>query len=159
MVVAQSFAKNFGLYGERIGASHIVCSEPGQVEIVTNHMKNLIRPMYSNPPMHGSRIVAALLGDPALEKEWRAEVKAVAERILFCRSELHKALVAKKAKGNWDHVLSQIGMFTFTGLTKEQCIRLKEEYHIYLLENGRISMCGLNTSNIEYVAQSIVDVL
>jgi len=118
-MVAQSFAKNFGLYGERIGALHIVVSNKDVATRVMSQLKLVIRAMYSNPPLHGARLVAKILGNPKNRAEWEAELKAVAGRITSMRKLLRDELVSLGVKGNWDHITNQIGMFSYTGLSKK----------------------------------------
>jgi aspartate aminotransferase len=111
--------------------------------------------MYSNPPIHGARIVAAVLSDPALEAEWRAECKTMADRIISMRNALREAIVAAGSTKDWSHVTSQIGMFCYSGLTADQVERLRAEYHIYITKDGRISMAGITSANVGYVAKAI----
>jgi len=156
--LAQSFAKNFGLYGERVGVLSMVCSDKEEAARVLSQFKIVVRAMYSNPPIHGARIVAAVLGDPALEAQWRTECKTMADRIIAMRSALQEAIIAAGSTKDWAHVTSQIGMFCYSGLNKEQVERLMNEYHIYITKDGRISMAGITTSNVKYVADAIHDV-
>ena len=120
MVVCQSYAKNFGLYGERAGTMNVVCSSPGAAEAVLSRIKLVVRPMYSNPPKHGARIVATVLGDPDLYAEWQSEIKMMSGRIGDMRTALRSALEELKVPGDWSHITKQIGMFTFTGLSREK---------------------------------------
>lgn len=154
---AQSFAKNTGLYGERIGAIHVVCADAATAEKVFGNLKLDVRGIYSNPPLHGARIVARILRDPANFEAWKTELKAVAGRIQDMRKLLFDELVKLKTPGNWEHILHQIGMFSYTGLSEAQCRHLTETYHIYLLANGRISMAGVNIGNVKYLASAIYD--
>lgn len=153
--VCQSYAKNMGLYGERIGALHIKGKDAVQVEAMRSHVDMIVRGMYSNPPIHGAYIVSTVLSTPTLYQLWLQEVEGMAKRIHQMRQLLYDGLVKRNTPGDWQHILDQIGMFTFTGLNKEQVKRMKDEYHIYMLENGRISMPGLNVHNVDYVAQAI----
>lgn len=161
--VAQSYSKNFGLYGERIGAFTAVCANESIAARALSQMKLDVRAMYSNPPLHGARIVATVAGDAALYKEWIAELKGMANRIIAMRKELFNALKSRGTPlpngqpGEWNHIVNQIGMFSFTGLTVEQCEKMIGKYHIYMLTNGRISMAGLNKGNVQYVADAIHD--
>jgi len=150
--LAQSFAKNFGLYGERVGVLSMVCGDSEEASRVLSQLKILVRAMYSNPPIHGARVVAEVLGDPALEAEWRSECKMMADRIINMRKALQEGLVAAGSTRDWGHVTSQIGMFCYTGLSPEHVKQLKEEYHIYITADGRISMAGITSANVEYVA-------
>lgn len=156
--MCQSFAKNLGLYGERIGCVHIVCNSAERANIVTSQMKLVIRPMYSNPPKHGALLVTKVLGNPERFAQWRAELKAMADRILEVRAMLRKGLEDKGTAGPWNHITDQIGMFSFTGLTPAECERLISKHHIYLLKSGRISLAGLNKSNVQYMVDSIDEV-
>ena len=156
-IVAQSFAKNIGLYGERIGAFHVVCPDTETAKKVFSSVQIDIRAMYSNPPSYGARIVGRILKNSALFAQWVAELKEVAERIKKMRQLLYDNLVASKAPGTWDHILKQIGMFSFTGLTEAQCDWLIKQHHIYLLRSGRISMAGVNTGNVTRLATAITD--
>ena len=156
-LVAESFAKNLGLYGERIGALHVVCPDPETAKKVFSGIQIDIRAMYSNPPSFGARIVGRILKTPELFAEWVAELKAVSERIQKMRKLLYDALVANKTPGTWDHVIKQIGMFSYTGLTEAQCDWLINKHHIYLMRSGRISMAGINTGNVARLAEAIRD--
>ncbi|KAL9651229.1 hypothetical protein ABK040_006230 [Willaertia magna] len=157
LLAAQSYAKNFGLYGERIGALNIVCSNTETAKAVHSQMKYIVRGLYSSPPLQGARIVATALSDPELFNLWKEELAAMSDRIKEMRVLLYNALKKRGTPGNWDHILNQIGMFSFTGLQKKHVQRLVNHYHIYLTDNGRISMCGLNRSNVDYVADAIDD--
>ncbi|XP_036192279.1 aspartate aminotransferase, cytoplasmic isoform X2 [Myotis myotis] len=152
---AQSFSKNFGLYNERVGNLTVVAKEPDSMQRVLSQMEKIVRITWSNPPAQGARIVATTLSNPELFKEWKGNVKTMADRILTMRSELRARLEALKTPGTWNHITEQIGMFSFTGLNTKQVEYLVSEKHIYLLPSGRINMCGLTTKNLDYVATSI----
>lgn len=154
-LVAQSFAKNMGLYGERVGALSIVCSNEAVATRVDSQVKLVIRPMYSNPPIHGAAIVATVLGDRSLYVEWTAELKSMADRIIQMRHRLYEALKARGTPGNWEHIIKQIGMFTFTGLNKEQVSFMTKEFHVYMTSDGRISMAGLSSKTVPHLADAI----
>jgi len=156
--IAQSYAKNFGLYGERIGAITFVCQDPQEAERLESQLKILIRPMYSNPPIYGARVVGGVLGDPELKQLWLKEVKQMADRIISMRTKLVGHLKSMGSKKDWSHITNQIGMFCFTGLTPEQVDRITNEFHVYLTRNGRISVAGVSSHNIEYLAKSIHEV-
>ncbi|KAL3900231.1 MAG: hypothetical protein SGCHY_001478, partial [Lobulomycetales sp.] len=150
LFVSQSFAKNLGLYGQRIGCLTAVVHDAAVVK------PKIVRAMYSNPPAYGARIAATVLTTPDLYDEWVIELKGMADRIMEMRKALYELLVNKyKTPGTWNHIIDQIGMFTFTGLNPAQCKCLVEKYHIYLTMNGRISIAGLNKGNIEYFAESL----
>ncbi|KAL9261147.1 Aspartate aminotransferase, cytoplasmic-like protein [Drosera capensis] len=147
--VAQSYAKNMGLYGERVGALSIVCKTADVASRVESQLKLVIRPMYSNPPIHGASIVATILKDPDMYHEWTVELKAMADRIISMRKQLFDALTARGTPGDWSHIIKQIGMFTFTGLNAEQVSFMTREYHIYMTSDGRISMAGLSSRKVQ----------
>ncbi|KAL3858743.1 hypothetical protein ACJMK2_008997 [Sinanodonta woodiana] len=153
--VCQSYAKNMGLYGERAGAFTIVCSSSDEAQRVMSQLKILIRPMYSNPPVHGSRLVTKVLTDPALRSEWLKEVKGMADRIITMRQKLVAGLKREGSKRNWQHITDQIGMFCFTGLKSDQVERLIKEFSIYLTKDGRISVAGVSSANVDYLANAI----
>ena len=123
-----------------------------------SQVKILARAMYSNPPIHGSRIVTTILKDSQLKKQWHSDVKEMAERIIKMRELLRKELEGLGSKHNWQHITDQIGMFCYSGLTPEQVDRLTNEYHIYLTRNGRISMAGVTSKDIPYLAKAIHEV-
>lgn len=156
--VSQSFAKNFGLYGERAGTFSTTCANPEAVKAVMSNLDLIIRNLYSSPPKHGALIVKTILGTPELYQEWREELKAMSVRIQDMRKELYDEMVRLGTPGSWTHITSQIGMFSFTGLNVEQSKAMIEKHHVYMLPNGRISMAGVNVNNVKYLAQSIDDV-
>lgn len=153
--LCQSFAKNMGLYGERAGLFSLVTESAEEVKRVDSQLKIIIRPLYSNPPIHGARIAAEILTDPALKAQWLGEVKIMADRIISMRALLKKNLEDLGSKHDWSHVTSQIGMFCYTGLTGEQVDRLAQEYSVYLTRNGRISIAGITSSNVGRLAEAI----
>ncbi|KAJ7981590.1 Aspartate aminotransferase [Quillaja saponaria] len=156
--VAQSYAKNMGLYGQRVGCLSVLCEDEKQAVAVKSQLQQLGRPMYSNPPVHGALVVQTVLDDPELKKLWLKEVKVMADRIIGMRSSLRENLEKLGSPLSWEHITKQIGMFCFSGMTPEQVDRLTNEFHIYMTRNGRISMAGLNTSNVGYVANAIHEV-
>jgi len=156
--IAQSFAKNFGLYGERIGALTFLCEDQKEAEAVESQLKILVRPMYSNPPVHGARIISIILSDPQLTPKWRVEVKGMAERIIGMRHKLVELLKKNGSTRDWSHITKQIGMFCYSGLKPEQVERLANEFHVYLTKNGRISIAGISSNNVEHLAKSIHEV-
>ena len=157
--VANSFSKNMCLYGERCGGLSIVCPDAQQASHVLGQLKATIRRNYSNPPMHGGQLVAKVLGDPTLRALWEGEVEEMRERILAMRNALHQVLSAKLPERNFDYFLHQRGMFSYTGLTAAQVDRLKEEFGVYLVRSGRMCVAGLNTKNVEAVANAMAAVL
>uniref|UniRef100_A0AC34GLS3 Aspartate aminotransferase n=1 Tax=Panagrolaimus sp. ES5 TaxID=591445 RepID=A0AC34GLS3_9BILA len=118
--LAQSFAKNMGLYGERVGAFTIVAQDEEEKERVMSQLKIIIRPMYSNPPVHGARIASKILSDKGLYQQWLKDVKQMADRIIGMRTQLKDLLAKEGSQRNWNHIVDQIGMFCFTGISPEQ---------------------------------------
>ena len=158
LALAQSYAKNFGLYGQRIGCFSLVCDSKEEANIVEGHVKFYARAQYSNPPKYGAHLVDFVLSDSSLTSEWHRELKVMSDRISTMRHALYNGILAKGSKLNWDHIIKQIGMFAYTGLNLDQVKRLKSEFHIYLTDDGRISISGLNTKNVDYVANAFHEV-
>jgi aspartate aminotransferase len=152
---SQSFSKNFGLYNERAGNLTVVCQDPEPIDRMKSQLTLLVRAMYSNPPAHGARVVNLVLQDEDLYAEWKGCIKTMAERIISMRQGLRQRLEKLGTPGDWSHITHQIGMFSYTGLTPDMCDFLKKEKHLYLLKSGRMSMCGVNSGNIDYVAQAM----
>ncbi|KAK9915069.1 hypothetical protein WJX75_004347 [Coccomyxa subellipsoidea] len=159
LLLAQSYAKNMGLYGERVGALSVVTKSADVTKRVESQLKQVIRPMFSNPPRHGAAIVVEVLSDPSLYAEWREELRGMAGRIMKMRKELFSALQQAGAPGKWNHILDQIGMFSFTGLTKEQVRVITDKWHVYMTFDGRISMAGLSSSKCRYLAEAMADAM
>lgn len=156
LLVCQSFAKNAGLYGERVGALHVVSPDKETADRVKSQLSVLQRSEISNPPTYGARLVSLILNDPGLFEEWKADIRTMAGRIIAMRKELHRILTEElKTPGGWDHIVNQIGMFSFTGINAAQSQQLIDDAHVYLTANGRISMAGLNSRNIRYFAESL----
>lgn len=144
IALSQSFAKNMGLYGERAGAFSLVCADAEEKNRVDSQLKIIVRPLYSNPPVHGARIAGSILTDSSLYQQWLGEVKGMADRINGMRSELKDLLVNKLGnKNNWDHITNQIGMFAYLGISPQQVEKLINEHHVYLTKDGRISVAGI----------------
>mmetsp|Transcript_20179 Transcript_20179/g.20281 ORF Transcript_20179/g.20281 Transcript_20179/m.20281 type:complete len:416 (+) Transcript_20179:80-1327(+) len=159
MFVACSFAKNFGLYGERVGALHVVSSSSSSLLSIASQLRLISRSLYSTCPLYGARIVSLILNTPSLYLQWRSDCEMMANRLSLVRKHLYESLIAHNTPGTWTHVIQQRGMFSFTGLSPEVVRVLKTEYHIYLLETGRISLAGLNPSNIERFASCVCDAI
>lgn len=157
-LMCQSFAKNFGLYGERVGTVSVVCHNPTVAKNVESQLGLIVRAMYSSPALFGARIVHSVLSDVSLRKEWLGEVRGMATRISGMRSALVTQLAEAGSIRDWSHVTRQIGMFSYTGLTEKQVKRMTEKHHVYLTKDGRISMAGLNTGNVKRVAKAIHEV-
>lgn len=155
IALSQSFAKNMGLYGERVGAFTMVCDSKDEAQRVLSQLKIIIRPTYSNPPIHGARIAALVLTDPELNKQWLQEVKGMADRIITMRTKLRDGLKREGSTKNWQHITDQIGMFCFTGMNQDQVERLTKEHSIYLTKDGRISVAGVSSGNVDYLAHAM----
>ncbi|KAH9287243.1 Aspartate aminotransferase, cytoplasmic [Echinococcus granulosus] len=154
LFAAQSFSKNFGLYNERVGNLIFVARDAETTACVKSQLLVLARYVWSNPVNHGSYIVSSVLNDPELTEEWKRNLAEMAQRIIKTRELFHKKLEALGTPGNWDNVIIQRGMFSYTGLSREQVKHLREKYHIYLTAEGRMNMCGLNWNNMDYVANA-----
>ncbi|XP_045188537.1 aspartate aminotransferase, cytoplasmic-like [Mercenaria mercenaria] len=157
--IAQSFSKNFGLYNERVGNLCVIAKDSDKKSKVLSQLELIVRTTYSNPGNHGARIVATVLNNKSLYAEWNSCVKTMSNRILLMREQFHQKLKAIGCPGSWDHIITQKGMFSYTGLDEKQCKQLKEKYHIYIMKSGRINMCGLTPSNIDYVTKAIFNVV
>ncbi|KAM0431882.1 hypothetical protein ACHAPT_005135 [Fusarium lateritium] len=159
LVVAQSFAKNFGLYGERAGCFHAVTpaadDASSTITRIGSQLAILQRSEISNPPLYGARIVSTVLNDADLFAEWEENLRTMSGRIISMRDALRSKLEELETPGTWNHITDQIGMFSFTGLSESQVLKLREEFHIYMTKNGRISMAGLNENNVEYFAKAV----
>lgn len=155
MVLVTSYAKNFGLYGERVGATSFLVDSKHEADKILSQLILLIRANHSNPPLHGARIVEEVFTDPCLTKLWIEELKIMANRLKSARKQLLQKLKETGSSRNWDFITKQIGMFSYTGLTKEQIIRLQKEFHIYMLTSGRLAIPGITSKNVEYVAKCI----
>jgi aromatic-amino-acid transaminase len=159
LVVANSFSKNFSLYGERCGALSIVCESAEEAGRVLGQLASRVRANYSNPPTHGARLVATVLNTPALRASWEAELSAMRERILAMRQAIYDGLSGHAQERLLTRYLAQRGMFTYTGLTENQVERLRNEHGVYLLLSGRMCVAGLNQRNVGYVASAIAGVV
>jgi len=154
-LLCQSYAKNMGMYGERIGAFTVIADDAEEAKRIESQVKILIRPMYSNPPINGARIAGHVMGDADLRQEWLGEVKTMADRIITMRSDLKSGLEGLGSTHNWDHVVNQIGMFCYTGLSTDQVALMASEHSIYLTKDGRISIAGVASGNVAYLANAI----
>ncbi|KAG2302709.1 hypothetical protein Bca4012_061036 [Brassica carinata] len=154
-LIAQSFAKNMGLYGERIGALTIVCTSEDVAKKVKSQLLLVVRPMYLSPPIHGASIVTTILKKSDMYNDWTVELKGMANRILSMRKQLYEALQARGTPGDWSHIIRQIGMFSFTGLNEKQVRFIAKEYHIYMNYDGRVSIAGLSSKTVSQLADAI----
>lgn len=159
MLVSSSFSKSFSLYGERVGALTLICSSSEEGERVLSQLKRVIRTNYSNPPTHGGSVVANVLNTPELYRLWSEELASMRERIRAMRIQLVEKLKAHGVQQNFDFVLQQRGMFSYSGLSKDQVDALREEHGVYAVGSGRICVAALNSGNIDYVAKAIASVL
>jgi len=157
--VSTSFSKSFSLYGERVGALSVLCENKEEAERVLSQLKIVIRTNYSNPPIHGGAVVAAVLGNPELRALWEKELGEMRVRIKQMRTLLVEKLKAAGVKQDMSFITSQIGMFSYSGLTKDQMVRLRNEFGVYGTDTGRMCVAALNSKNIDYVCASIAKVI
>ena len=158
-LVSNSFSKIFSLYGERVGGLSVVCDDADAARRVMGQLKATVRRNYSSPPNFGAQLVATVLGDAGLKASWLAEVEAMRTRILAMRQELVTVLKEAVPGGNFDYLLKQRGMFSYTGLSAAQVDRLREEFGVYLIASGRMCVAGLNSRNVHRVAQAFAAVM
>ncbi|QLY63557.1 aromatic amino acid transaminase [Enterobacter asburiae] len=158
-LVSNSFSKIFSLYGERVGGLSVVCEDAEAAGRVLGQLKATVRRIYSSPPNFGAQVVATVLGDEQLKASWLAEVEAMRKRILAMRQELVNVLKEAVPGHNFDYLLKQRGMFSYTGLSAAQVDRLREEFGVYLIASGRMCVAGLNASNVHRVAQAFAAVM
>ena len=158
-LVSNSFSKIFSLYGERVGGLSVVCEDAEAAGRVLGQLKATVRRIYSSPPNFGAQVVATVLGDETLKASWLAEVEAMRKRILSMRQELVNVLKEAVPGHNFDYLLKQRGMFSYTGLSAAQVDRLREEFGVYLIASGRMCVAGLNASNVQRVAQAFAAVM
>lgn len=157
--VSTSFSKSFSLYGERVGALSVVCDSKEEAVRVLSQLKIVIRTNYSNPPTHGAAVVARVLTTPALRALWEEELGEMRARIKTMRQALVAGLKAAGVKQDMSFITQQIGMFSYSGLTKEQMQRLRTEFGIYGVDSGRLAISALNSHNVGYVCESIAKVV
>jgi aspartate/tyrosine/aromatic aminotransferase len=159
LLVASSYSKNFGLYAERVGALTVVAKDAQAAETMLSHVKQAIRANFSNPPAHGGSIVSTILSDPALRREWEDEVAEMRDRINAMRHLFVETLNEKGVQRDFSFIARQRGMFSFSGLTPEQVKALRDQYAIYIVGSGRISVAGMTTDSMDYLCAAIADVL
>ena len=157
--VANSFSKSMSVYGERCGALSAVCASKAEADLVMGQLRFTVRRLYSSPALHAGKIVARVLGEPDLRAMWEAEVAAMRERISAMRVALHAALVQRLPGRDFGYLLSQRGMFSYTGLSAAQVDALRDEHAVYLIRSGRICIAGLNPGNVARTAEAIAAVL
>ncbi len=158
-VVSNSFSKNLSFYGERCGGLSVVCGTAEEAGRVLGQMKATVRRNYSSPPTHGGQVTAIVMNDAALRAEWEGEVTEMRVRIKAMRQKLYEVLSAKVPGRDFSYFIKQRGMFSYTGLSPVQVDRLREEFAVYLVRSGRMCVAGLNSRNVEYVADAMAEVL
>ncbi len=159
LLIANSFSKNFGLYSERVGSLTAVAKSEKTAEAVLSHMRQSIRTLYSNPPTHGGLVVATVLSDPKLRKEWVEEVAQMRKRIGEMRTLFVETLAKMGVKQDFSFLESQNGMFSISGLSKEQVVELREKHSVYIVGSGRINVAGMTTNNMDALCTAIAEVL
>ena len=157
--VSTSFSKSFSLYGERVGALSVACASKEECERVLSQLKIVIRTNYSNPPTHGGSVVAAVLNTPALRQQWEEELAQMRVRIKQMRASFVEKLKAAGVQQDMSFITQQVGMFSYSGLSKEQMVRLRSEFGVYGTDTGRMCVAALNSKNIDYVCAAIAKVL
>jgi aromatic-amino-acid transaminase len=158
--VANSFSKNFSLYGERAGGLSVVCNDATTAANVLGQLKATVRRNYSSPPTQGARLVQQVLQSPELSAQWAAELAEMRGRIKDMRAQLHQALHERFGeRRDFGFLLTQRGMFSYTGITEPQVNRLRDEHGVYLIRSGRMCMSGLSQANVQHVADAIARVL
>ncbi|XBS71090.1 amino acid aminotransferase [Acerihabitans sp. KWT182] len=159
MIIASSYSKNFGLYNERVGACTLVAADAEAADRVLSQLKSCIRANYSNPPSHGAAVVATILGNDALRALWEQELTGMRERIKRMRQLFVSTLREKGAQQDFEFINQQNGMFSFSGLTKDQVLRLRDEFGVYAVNSGRVNVAGMTTDNMAQLCEAIVAVL
>lgn len=159
LIVCGSFSKNFGLYRERVGAVSFVSADADRSKTVASQVKRTIRTIYSNPPAHGAALVTTILGDADLTTQWKTEVAEMRDRINGMRKLLVAKLGEHGAPGDFSFIEKQKGMFSFSGLTKEQVSKLKDEHSIYIVGSGRINVAGISEANVDKLCSAITSVV
>ncbi len=157
--ISTSFSKSFSLYGERVGALSVVCTDKAEADRVLSQLKIVIRTNYSNPPTHGGAVVATVLGNPELRALWEQELGEMRVRIKDMRQKLVDGLKAAGVKQDFSFITQQIGMFSYSGLTKDQMVRLRSEFGVYGTDSGRMCVAALNNHNVAHVCKAIATVL
>jgi aspartate aminotransferase len=159
LVIASSCSKNFGLYRERTGSITFIAENSQQAEIVASQAMSIARQIYSMPPAHGALLVSLILGDQQLRANWQAELEEVRLRIKSMRTLLTNGIQGNSAGVDFSHIEQQKGMFSFLGITTPQLDRLREEFGIYIVSSTRVNLAGINSSNIDYISESMNTVL
>ncbi|MGA0006339.1 MAG: amino acid aminotransferase [Burkholderiaceae bacterium] len=158
-LVSTSFSKSFSLYGERVGALSVLCESKDEAAKVLSQLKIAIRTNYSNPPIHGGSVVATVLGTPELRAQWEQELAEMRDRIKVMRQTLVDGLKAAGVQADMSFITKQIGMFSYSGLTKDQMVRLRNEFGVYGTDTGRMCVAAMNSQNIDYICKAVAAVL
>lgn len=166
VLICQSFAKNVGMYGERVGCFHLVLpQQDSSIDLasvkkaIASQLAKITRSELSNPPAYGAKIVSTILNTPKLTQQWHKDMITMSSRITKMRHALRDQLVKLSTPGTWDHIVEQCGMFSYTGLSSEMVRRLEEEHAVYMVSSGRASIAGLNNGNVTLVAEAIDEVV
>jgi aromatic-amino-acid transaminase len=157
--LSSSFSKSVSLYGERVGALSVVTASPDEAKRVLSNLKRVVRTNYSNPPTHGGQIVATILGNAELRTMWERDVGEMRDRIKAMRKALVDGVEKRVPGADWKFILSQRGMFSYSGLSKEQVGKLRSQYSIYTIDTGRICVAALTSKNVDTVADAIASVI
>jgi aromatic-amino-acid transaminase len=157
--LSSSFSKSVSLYGERVGALSVVTASPDEAKRVLSNVKRVVRGNYSNPPTHGSQIVATILSSNDLRILWEKDVAEMRDRIKLMRKALVDGVQKRVPGADWSFILKQRGMFSYTGLTRDQVGRLRKDYSIYTIDTGRVCVAALTSKNVDYVADAIAAVI
>lgn len=155
-MVAHTFSKMMGIYGQRTGSLHVYCSDPDEKDNVQSQLQALVRKTYSNPPSYGSQLVNTVLSTPELQEQWVHELREIHCNIMDMREVLQDELTAFDCATDWSHLTHQKGLFWYSGLSKEVAETLRRKFGVFILDSGRVNMAAVNPENITYLAQSIV---
>ncbi|RNF05182.1 putative aspartate aminotransferase [Trypanosoma rangeli] len=158
MLVAQSYSKNMGLYSERVGVCSVVTANPSKATMIRMQLEHIARGLYSSPPSHGARVAHLVLSDPELRSEWEAELCGMAQRVQEMRQDVYNGLKQRGTPGNWEHVVQQVGMFSYLGLTKAQCAKLVQK-RVFVLASSRANMASLTKQTTGLLVGAIDDVV
>ncbi|RNF14888.1 putative aspartate aminotransferase [Trypanosoma conorhini] len=158
MLVAQSYSKNMGLYSERVGVCSVVTASPAKACVIKSQFEHIARSLYSSPPSHGARVAHLVLSDPELRAEWEEELRGMSQRVQEMRHDVYNGLKQRGTPGSWEHVIKQVGMFSYLGLTRAQCERLIEK-RVFVLKSSRANMASLTKGTVELLVDAIDDVV
>jgi aspartate/tyrosine/aromatic aminotransferase len=154
MAVIQSFAKNFGLYGQRVGCMSIPNEDENWVKLMNDFLGSRVRKLYSSNPRLGSDIIKTVLSDPKMRSQWDKDIFTMSQRIVEMRQSLYNEIQKLNPTQDWSYIIKQQGMFAYTHIKQDQVVKLREQSNIYMLEMGRVSICGINSKNVARVGQA-----